>query len=127
MTITISIAGDDEEIEHELPSKNEVCSECSGEGYVLCEGMRGHAYSAEEFNEAFYDDEDKAEYFRRGGKYDVTCHVCKGKNVVPVVDENQLTKEQKEIYKVYLEQEESRQEDEANYRAECRMERVMGC
>lgn len=128
MTIVIKIIDDDgEEIEHTFPCKNEVCSECQGHGYVLCEGMREHAYSAEEFNEAFDDEEDRAAYFQRGGKYDVICHVCKGKNVVPVVDEDQLTKEQKEIYKVYLEQKEKEAEFEAQYAKELRMERMMGC
>ena len=40
-----------EEIEHELPSKFEVCSECEGNGTHLAPSIGEHAYSAEEFNE----------------------------------------------------------------------------
>ncbi len=131
MTIVIKIVDtledDNVEVEYTFPSKNEVCSECEGHGYVLCEGMREHAYTAEEFNEAFSEEEDRAAYFQRGGKYDVVCHICKGKNVVPVVDESRLTTEQKEVYKIYLKQKEEQDEYEAQYAAELRMERMMGC
>lgn len=124
--ITITITIDDEEVEHSLPSKKEVCSDCNGEGYVLCEGMRGHAYSMEEFNEAF-DEEDRAAYFQRGGKYDVVCTTCNGNNVVDVIDEENLNTSQKEIYNIYSKQEEQRAAEERMYEAECRMERMMGC
>lgn len=85
-----------------LPSKMEVCDDCGGTGFVLCEGMRGHAYSAEEFYEEF-DPEEQEAYFTRGGMYDEQCPTCKGKNVVPVVDESVLTPEQKTFYDAYCE------------------------
>jgi len=72
--------------EIEFTSKLEVCHDCSGHGTVLREGMRNHAYSAEEFAE--FDDEQANEYFSHGGRYDVTCPTCNGKNVIPVVDRN---------------------------------------
>ena len=50
---------DDKEVVLELPARLEVCDYCEGHGTVLCEGMRGHAYSAEEFAEAFDDEEDR--------------------------------------------------------------------
>lgn len=68
---------------HEVPGKYCVCPECEGTGYTLCDGMKGHAYTQEEFDEAF-DEEAKEQYFTRGGIYDQPCKTCKGKNVVMV-------------------------------------------
>ena len=110
--------GDIEESEHEFPSRFEVCDACEGHGMVLCEGMRGYAYSAEEFAESF-DDEEREEYFKRGGRYDVTCDVCRGARVVPVVDEKLLTPKQKALYKIWLKNE----RDRAGWDAEDRMTR----
>lgn len=124
ITVTIHNYDDDSEAEHEFPSKMEVCDECQGESYVLCEGMRGHAYSREEFEEAF-DDEDREHYFRRGGKYDVICPSCKGKNVIAVVDEDKLTPEQKVLFEEYQEQESERHRMDAEDRHTMRME--SGC
>ncbi len=126
-TITITIEDEDGcEVEHKLPSMMEVCDECGGHTYVLCEGMRGHAYSTEEFNESF-DDEEQAEYFRYGGMYDVVCHVCKGKNVVPVVDESMLDANQKKLYAEWQEQEEERWQARSMDRMMERAERAFGC
>ncbi len=108
-TIDITIYNDDgEETIETLPAKMEVCSECEGEGFVLRGGLRGYAFSAEEFNETFDDDEDRGAYFTRGGKYDEVCPCCKGKNVVPVVDEKELSAAQKEIFETFQEQESDR-------------------
>ncbi len=115
---------DDTEREVEFPSVNEVCDECGGEGFVLCEGMRGYAYSAEEFAESF-DDEDREAYFTRGGKYDVQCPCCKGKNVVPVVDEKQLSPSQLEDFQIWQEQDAQRARWDAEDRRTMRME--SGC
>lgn len=88
--------GDEEEVE--LPVKMELCPNCEGHGSVLNESMRQHAYSSEEFNDTFHDDEDREQYLTRGGIYDVQCPTCNGRNVVPVVDEARLSKAQKVIY-----------------------------
>jgi len=113
----------DEDYEVEFPSKMEVCDECGGHGTVLIEGLRGHAFSREEFEDTFDDDEDRAAYFQRGGKYDVSCPSCKGKNVVEVVDEEKLTPELKVQYQVFLDQEEERaamdRADRRTMRMEC--------
>ncbi len=113
------------ETEHEFPSKKEVCPECGGEGFVLCEGMRGYAYSAEEFNEAFHDDEDRAEYFRRGGKYDQRCPCCQGKNVIDVPDESNMSAEQKVLFaqweKYEAEAQRMLEDDRRTMRMECGM------
>lgn len=122
-TITVTFQDEDgEEHSETFPCRMEVCDECHGEGYVLTEGMRGYAYSAEEFCEAF-EPEEQEEYFRPGGRYDVTCPTCKGKNVVPVVDEEKLSTEQKKAYALYLES----QDREAAYRAEERATRRAEC
>jgi DnaJ-class molecular chaperone len=112
--------GDDEEVN--LPSHMDVCGDCEGHGTVMNESMRNHAYSSEEFAEEFPDDEDREQYFKRGGIYDVECPTCHGKNVVPVVDEESLTAEQKAQYEVYL----AHCRDMAADRAEERHERMMG-
>lgn len=117
---------DGEEVVLTLPAKMEVCDDCGGHGYVLREGMRGHAYSAEEFAEAF-DDEDREEYFRRGGKYDTVCPTCQGRNVVPVVNESRLTPEQKLQYQEYQEYQAEMDRIDSEMRAYERMERLMGC
>lgn len=107
--------GDIEESEHEFPTRFEVCDGCEGHGTHLCEGMRGHAYSAEEFDDSF-DDEEREEYFRRGGRYDVTCSTCRGDRVMPVVDEKLLTPKQKALYKMWKRDERERRQGEADDR-----------
>lgn len=103
---SITLLDDDgEETEHSLPAKMEVCSRCEGHGTHLNPSIGEHAYSAEEFAESF-DDEEQEEYFRHGGMYDVVCSECKGKNVVPIVNEDALNVEQKKIYDQWQEQEE---------------------
>lgn len=115
--------GEEGEIELSLPGKFEVCPGCDGHGTRLCDGMRGHAYTAEEFYESF-DDEQAEEYFRRGGRYDVTCDECSGARVVLVVDTDACrTDEQKEALALY----EAKLEDDYAYERECAAERRMGC
>jgi len=103
-TIEVAIGYDDngESIMETLPAKFIVCPECEGHGTIMNISMGGHAYTQEEFNKQF-DDEDSAEYFKRGGKYDVQCPHCKGKNVVLDIDaEACVTNEQKDIVKAYV-------------------------
>ena len=104
MNITLTWYNDEgEEVTHSFPAKFEVCGNCGGHGTHLHEAIRSHAYTQAEFDEAFDDSESKGEYFRNGGRYDVTCQVCKGKNVVPVVDEEMLTAIQEERFHEYQE------------------------
>lgn len=126
MTIKVAIGYDDngESIMETLPAKFIVCPECEGHGTVLNPSMRNHCYTQEEFNETFDDDEDRAAYFQRGGKYDVQCPNCKGKNVVMVVDEDACTSdEQKRILNDYErwsnELWQSNIEDQRTMRGEC--------
>jgi hypothetical protein len=127
-TITLKYETDEnEEIELQVPAKMEVCPECEGHGYVLREGLRGVAYTAEEFREAFCDDEDRQAYFSRGGKYDTLCDSCGGKNVVPVVDEDRIPENLKADYAAFQKYDEQMARYEAEDRATARMERLMGC
>ncbi len=105
----------EEEVTHTFPAVNEVCHKCEGYGSHLNPSIGEHAYSMEEFNESF-DDEGKEEYFKRGGIYDVTCSVCKGNKVVPSVDEEHLTEEQKKLYADYQEHEEEQARSDAEDR-----------
>lgn len=107
----------------ELPGKHVVCGTCEGHGTHLRPGMRDHAYTAEEFAESF-DEESAAEYFRRGGIYDVQCETCKGLRVVVVIDRGAVvTAEQREALAAWKEQERDRRE----YEALCRSEARYGC
>jgi hypothetical protein len=102
-----------EEVEHTFPSKNEVCPTCEGFGTHLNPSIGQHAYTMEEFNESFPEDEDKDNYFRRGGIYDVQCEECKGNKVIQVVDEAHLSDDQKKVYADWQEQEEDNAREEA--------------
>ena len=126
--ITVSYYDDeDNEIELSLPSYMEVCPDCEGTGYVMNESMRTYCYSQEEFEEAFPFPEDKEEYCKRGGIYDVVCPTCNGKNVVPAIDETAIPSSLKTQYAEYCKYQTKRERNDAEYKAECRLERLMGC
>lgn len=109
------------ETTHTFPSENFVCDRCEGFGTILNPSIGEHAYSMEEFNESF-DEDQRQEYFRRGGMYDITCIVCNGNRVVAGVAEGLLTDEEKVLFEEY-EKYQDRQarydaDDAATYRAE---------
>lgn len=114
---------DGTETEHQLPSKMEVCPRCEGHGTHLTPSIGEHAYSAEEFYESFSEPEDREEYFKRGGIYDVTCYTCKGANVIQVVDEDACLRDEK-LKSIFLSWQEQ-EEESAAFEAECRVEREM--
>lgn len=115
----------DEEISHEFEAKNEVCPSCEGFGTQLIEGLRGEAFTMSEFYESFPEEEDREAYFSRSreSKYNVACSECKGQNVIAVVDESKLNKEEKSLYKRYESWLEENEEAERRYEAEVRAER----
>lgn len=98
MKYTIAVTWEDDQGEEqtaELPAKYEVCSDCRGEGRTLIEGLRFHAFSREEFEEQFHDDEDREAYFDSRSHYHEACPTCGGKRVELVVDVGAIsTKEQ---------------------------------
>lgn len=113
---------DGDECSAELPARHEVCGRCEGHGTHLREAIGSYAYSREEFEESF-DEEEREEYFRRGGRYDVTCSECNGKRVVVVVDEEACrSHEQKALLKAYREAERERLQSEAEDRETMRGE-----
>lgn len=71
--------------EYDLEAIFEVCERCEGHGTHLHPDIGEHAYTMEEFNESF-DDEEREQYFKHGGMYDVPCVECKGARVVLVPD-----------------------------------------
>jgi len=114
---TITFEDDDGE-EHALPARFEVCDRCEGHGMHLSPSIGEHAYSAEEFAES-YDEDEAAEYFTRGGMYDVTCLDCGGARVVAVVDETACPPA---LLAAFL----ARQEEDAEWARESAAERRMG-
>jgi len=123
-TIQFTVENDDgDEESHALPGKYEVCDRCEGHGTHLHPAIGEHAYTAEEFAESF-DDEEREEYFRHGGRYDVTCEECRGVRVVLVVDEEACkSPEQRAALELYWE----KGREEAEYEQLCAAERRMGC
>ena len=90
-SITVKWENDEgEEVEHTFPAINEVCGRCEGYGTHLNPSIGQHAYTLEEFNEAFDDDESREAYFTRGGMYDVRCEQCHGNKVIQVIDEEHM-------------------------------------
>ncbi len=124
-TRKIELFDDSEEgsTEHDLPAKNALCSRCDGDGTHLNPSIGQHAYTSEEFDEAFPEGEQRAAYFQRGGMYDVRCEVCKGAKVVLEIDEK-ACKERGfgAILKAWKAQERERQQSEADDRRTMRME-----
>lgn len=128
LTITLD-DGVGEETTHELPARYEVCPRCEGHGTHLTPSMGNHAYSQEEFSETFSEPEDREEYFRRGGRYDVTCEECQGRRVVLVVDEESCehSPNLKPIFEAWRKQEDDRATFEREWRREQEMEaRMLG-
>lgn len=98
-TIKFEMENDEgDEVEVELPAKYEVCHRCEGEGKHVNPNIDGHGITAEEW-ERDWDEESREAYF--AGRYDVTCEECKGERVVPVVDVDRLSEDQKKTYEEY--------------------------
>jgi RecJ-like exonuclease len=126
MTVEVATGYDDNDdiVLETLPAVYVVCHDCEGHGAVLNASMRYHAYSAEEFDDSFDDEDDRDAYFQRGGKYDVVCPTCKGARVILSVDEGRCGDgENKAIWDRHCEFEGERSEqrriDAQVYRMEC--------
>jgi hypothetical protein len=113
---------DGDDVTVELPTRFAVCDDCEGHGTVMNESMRQHAYTREEFFEAFPEPEDQDQYFKRGGIYDVQCPTCKGNRVVPEIDDARLDPEQREHAEAIAKS----AADRASFEREWRHEREMG-
>lgn len=96
-----------------LPTHFELCPHCEGRG--SSSAYLG-AFTRSDFEEQgpdFFED-------YMNGAYDQECPCCKGLRVIEVVSVDRLTPKQREAY-------EAERQEEADYEAECRMERLMGC
>jgi hypothetical protein len=111
----ITVFLNDEDQEHELPCKMSVCPKCEGRGKHVNPNIDDNGLTAEDFEEA--GDSFREDYM--AGVYDVTCEMCGGVNVVPVVDLARCTKEEKAAYL-------RKQREDAEYEASVRMERRYG-
>jgi len=86
-----------EQVRVTLPGRLVVCPRCNGRGVVDHEAF-SNGISPEEFAE----DPEFAEQYR-SGMFDVTCHICQGKNVVPEPNVDQFSPEQHELWEVHQE------------------------
>ena len=111
---------DDEDVEHTevftFKVRFEVCDLCHGKGTMVnpsidCGGLT---------EDDFYDDPDFEEDYH-SGRYDVRCSKCSGKRVVPVIDDYNLTDDQKRALKIMRQQAEDAAYDHAERMAEMRM------
>lgn len=103
-----------------VPSHKEVCGDCNGHGTVLNPSMRYHAYTAEDLRD--WSEEEKEQYFMRGGIYDVTCPTCRGRNVVDAINRGDIRKGTPEHYALaaFDQMERDRSEFERELAAEAR-------
>lgn len=83
---TVEVSGEDDGGDYSeeitLPAKFEVCDGCQGKGTHVHRAIDGNGITASEWGE--WDQDDREDYM--GGRYDVTCEDCGGRNVMPVVD-----------------------------------------
>lgn len=126
MTVTVDLEYDADDYENiedvpeshvELPIKFVVCGTCQGRGLhvnpsVDCGGLTGEDFER--------DPDFREEYFN--GAYDVQCYECHGNRVVPQVNEEKCSNEQK----AYLKRLNQLQREHDAYERECAMERRMG-
>lgn len=110
----VLVVNEDSEDEFEVPAKYEVCGTCDGKGHHVNPSIDSNGLSAEDFDE---DPDFREDYFE--GRYDVACNECGGARVVPAMDEDRTTKEEREKVE---------EEIDANYRHQQEMwyERKMG-
>lgn len=109
-----------EEEEAVFPAHKVVCDVCGGFGTVLNQSIAQYAYTEQEFNEAF--DDNRHEYFKHGGIYDVKCPRCNGANVVDEIDETACDQHLMKKLAIFRRQQEEKEE----YNRICRLERAMG-
>lgn len=102
---------DENDEQHELPTRFEVCPSCQGHG--TSSAYLG-AWTASEW--AQEDDEFKEDYL--AGRYDRPCETCDGLRVVPLVDEEQCDPK---LLKAY----QDHQRELAEMRSVERQERLM--
>lgn len=94
-----------------LPTKNEVCPRCKGEGVHPNPAVDGFSRNDEWVDDDFIDN-------YMAGTYDVRCERCNGERLVPVPDEERCDPADLAAYEEHLR---DIAEHEAERRAEMRM------
>ena len=82
--------------ELKLHAEFEVCQNCGGRG---SHSKHLGSFTSEEFEETFWDDGDREDYFRGG--YDMQCEICRGKRVV-LVPSKYNSKQDLEAWNMYM-------------------------
>lgn len=109
--ITFTYENDDgEEVEESLPTSFRVCPTCRGNGKHVNRNIDGNGITGSEWAELCAEDEDFADNYM-SGMYDVTCEECNGIRVIPEIDVESLSEDQKKLYEIYCEQQESARQD----------------
>lgn len=123
--VAMNDAGD--EVTHQLPARYAVCSGCEGHGTIINPSIGNHAFTREEFDREF-DDEQQIEYMTRGGIYDIACTTCNGEKVVAAVDRNACRSDEQttKLLALYDELEKDRRQGNADWAREIRMQELMG-
>lgn len=96
-----------------FPCRFVVCDTCGGKGSHVNPSIDAHGITQEEFDE---DPEFRENYF--SGAYDVPCYECHGKRVVPEIDEESLTVDQRQDYECVVRKERQRHWLDAAVRSE---------
>jgi hypothetical protein len=120
MQLMMTVEDDDgEERTFLLPAKFCVCPTCNGKGKHVDPRVDAGGLTSEDFYEY---GEEFAESYWNGG-YDVSCGECGGRRVIPEVNEDALTQEQKCLLELW----ESERRADYEFARMCAMERAMGC
>lgn len=91
IAIVLAEGEDGEEREVEIPVEFEICGTCEGKGRHVNPSIDAHGITEDEWSQ--WSSEEQETYL--SGGYDVECHECAGKRVVPVPAEARMTDEQK--------------------------------
>jgi hypothetical protein len=87
----VSVYDEDLDAEVPLPMCWVICGDCRGEGF---RALHGFAISAEVWGD--WDDEERDDYLR--GRYDTACETCDGAGKVWVVDVDQFSDREAELW-----------------------------
>ena len=113
--VTVTLEGDEDTVEVQLPTKWEVCDLCNGKGTHVNPSIDCGGLTSEDFDQ----DPDFAEMYM-DGVYDQTCNRCEGRTTIAVPDFELMSEVEREAYKAHEAQEDELAQEEA-------WERRMGC
>jgi hypothetical protein len=97
-----TIFDEESDMEIALPTMNEICHRCDGEGVHTNPSIDGNGISTDD--EIWQDEDFRDDYMT--GAYDILCEICGGNKVIKVVDRDrcdpaklaQFDREQEEIW-----------------------------